>query len=42
MHEGNWSIEGKVIVNIRFSDDNARFAGEMNEFNGLVDRLNKT
>ena len=40
-HEGNDSINGRTIINLRFADDIDGLAGEEEELANLVERLDK-
>ena len=40
-HEGNDSINGRTVINLRFADDIDGLAGEEEELANLVERLDK-
>ena len=40
-HEGTISIRGRTITNLRFADDVDGLAGEEEELENLVERLDK-
>ena len=41
-HEGNVSIGGRTITNLRFADDSDGLSGEEEELATLAERLDKT
>ena len=41
-HEGNVSIRGRTITNLRFADDSDGLSGEEEELATLAERLDKT